>query len=52
MELKVELVPESSVLIRKNLIGDKFVTATGFKTPSWTEMIQDLVSDKTVYSAA
>lgn len=45
MGLVVEIEPEYSYHIDRSLCGDKFYNATGWRSPSWNEMIAEVVSE-------
>ena len=50
-DINVEIVPDDSVEVRRNLDGDKFRRSTGIVTPSWRTMMNDLAADPTPYAA-
>jgi dTDP-4-dehydrorhamnose reductase len=50
-DINVEIEPDDSVEVRRNLDGDKFRRSTGIVTPSWRTMMNDLAADPTPYAA-
>lgn len=48
-DIDVKIEPDNTVTIRRNLDGTKFRHATGFSTPSWRKMMNDLAADPTPY---
>lgn len=49
MKLSIEIEPYSEMRVDRSLNSDCFQRKTGYTTPSWTEMIGQLVSDPTPY---
>ncbi|MBK7891743.1 MAG: SDR family oxidoreductase [Bdellovibrionales bacterium] len=47
--VNVNIVPSDAVIVKKNLIGSKFRTATGLHIPSWSEMISSMALDNSIY---
>ncbi|MCG2812699.1 MAG: SDR family oxidoreductase [Candidatus Aminicenantes bacterium] len=50
-KLDVEIVPENNEISDRSMIGDHFRKATGYKEPSWDELIDQLAGDKTPYDS-
>ncbi len=49
LDLDITIVPETGFMLDRTFISDRFVSATGLETPSWIDMITDLVNDPTPY---
>jgi dTDP-4-dehydrorhamnose reductase len=49
--LPVDVVPSDDEVSDRTLIGGRFVDATGYVTPSWPQLIQELADDPTPYDA-
>lgn len=47
--LNIEIEPYAELVCDRSLDATRFITATGWKPPSWNEMIKDFVSDETPY---
>jgi dTDP-4-dehydrorhamnose reductase len=47
--LEVEILPEDKEISDRSMIGGKFIEATGYGYPSWTEMVAGLAADPTPY---
>ena len=47
--LDVEIEPDEQFECRRNLNGDRFIKATGFKCLPWRQMIFDMAADQTPY---
>nr|MBA3672360.1 SDR family oxidoreductase [Gemmatimonadaceae bacterium] len=47
--LDVEIVPDSEVTMDRSLRGDRLFEATGYRSPSWDEMLSELATDPTPY---
>jgi dTDP-4-dehydrorhamnose reductase len=45
LKLGTEIIPDSDVVLDRTLNGAKFRELTGYRTPSWSDMIQQMVSD-------
>lgn len=45
----VEVLPDEMVFCDRSMIGEKFREATGFEAPSWPELVEELVADRTPY---
>ncbi len=45
----VDIVEDHAKVVKKDLVGTKFERSTGFKAPSWDQMINDLKADPTPY---
>lgn len=45
----IEIDRDDKFECRRNLNGDKFVKVTGFKCPSWRQMMFDMAADQTPY---
>jgi dTDP-4-dehydrorhamnose reductase len=48
-KIDVAIETDDQFECRRNLNGDKFIKATGFKCPSWRQMMFDMAADKTPY---
>ncbi len=48
-KLDIEIEPDDTVIMRRNLNGTRFREATGLATPSWMQMMKDLAADPTPY---
>jgi dTDP-4-dehydrorhamnose reductase len=48
-KLQIEIQPDEKFVSDRSLNGDAFRKVTGYLTPSWPEMIEQLVSDPTPY---
>jgi dTDP-4-dehydrorhamnose reductase len=49
-KIDIEIVPDDEFECKRNLNGDKFIEATGFKCPTWRQMMLDMAADKTPYN--
>ncbi len=47
--LRVEILPDESVIIDRTLNSERFRQATGFQPPSWAAMIGEMAEDPTPY---
>lgn len=47
--MDIEIVPSDRVRIDRSLDSSKFRTLTGFKPPTWQEMVDELAADPTPY---
>ena len=45
----VEVVPEDSFFCDRSMNGDKFISATGYSSPQWPELLAQLAHDSTPY---
>jgi dTDP-4-dehydrorhamnose reductase len=48
-KIDVAIEPDDIFQCRRNLNGNKFIKATGFKCPSWRQMMLDMAVDQTPY---
>ena len=48
-KLDVEIIPDDREVSDRSLIGGKFIKATGYSYPGWTDMVTELASDPTPY---
>ena len=48
-ELDVEIVRDDQFFCDRSMTGEKFVNATGYRTPSWRELVLQLRQDPTPY---
>jgi dTDP-4-dehydrorhamnose reductase len=48
-DIDVEIDPDDSVVIRRNLDGSRFSRATGIEVPHWQQMMHALAQDPTPY---
>jgi dTDP-4-dehydrorhamnose reductase len=49
--LDIEIVPDETFFCDRSMSGDKFQLATGYSSPGWPELIEDLVTDETPYES-
>ncbi len=49
--LDVEIEPDGGVVIDRTLNASRFEAATGFRPPSWGEMLSEVASDPTPYES-
>lgn len=47
--LKTEIIPDDEFVIDRSLDSTRFKNLTGFKSPSWEKMIEQMASDPTPY---
>ncbi len=47
--LNIAIEPDGSLVSDKTLRGDRFVAATGWKTPDWPALVHELADDPTPY---
>lgn len=48
-KLSVEITPDSNFFCDRSMKGEKFSKATGYISPSWSELIAELANDDTRY---
>ena len=48
-KLDVEIIPDDREVSDRSLIGEKFIRATGYSYPGWTDMVTELANDPTPY---
>ena len=48
--LNVSIVPDDEEVCDRSLCGDRLVAATGVRTPSWRQLVAQLVEDPTPYA--
>jgi dTDP-4-dehydrorhamnose reductase len=48
--LKVQIEPDESIVCDRSLDANQFKRATGFVSPSWSEMIEQMYKDPTPYA--
>jgi len=48
-DLDIEIIPDDSEISDRSLNGERFRKATGYKEPTWDELIVQLANDKTPY---
>ena len=48
-KLEVEIIPDDREVSDRSLIGEKFINATGYSFPNWTDMVTELANDPTPY---
>jgi dTDP-4-dehydrorhamnose reductase len=48
--LEIEITPDEAHIVDRSLNGDRFRKRTGYVTPSWQEMIEEMHQDPTPYS--
>lgn len=51
MNLHVEIEPDDNLFCDRSLDATRFVAATGYRIPTWDEMIQAVANDPTPYDA-
>jgi dTDP-4-dehydrorhamnose reductase len=49
--LDVEIVPDDSEVNDRTMYGDRFTAATGWRSPSWEEMMAEVAADPTPYQS-
>jgi len=49
-KLEVNITPEDGEVSDRSMKGDKFREATGYVSPSWTELVERLAKDPTPYA--
>jgi dTDP-4-dehydrorhamnose reductase len=49
--LDVEIVPDDTEVNDRTLYGDRFTAATGWRSPSWEEMLEEVANDPTPYQS-
>lgn len=47
--VNVEIARETTTVCKRNLDGERFLAATSFKAPSWSEMLEELAADQAPY---
>lgn len=47
--MDVEISPDNSFHCNRSMRGERFVSATGFQTPPWPELVSQLCADPTPY---
>jgi dTDP-4-dehydrorhamnose reductase len=47
--LDIEIVPDDTEIFDRSMNGERFLRATGYREPSWDELISQLAEDKTPY---
>jgi len=47
--LNIEIVPDEIEVSDRSMIGDKFLRATGYRSPDWPSLLARLVEDPTPY---
>lgn len=45
----IEIVADDSVFCDRSMNGDKFIAATGYRSPAWPELVAQLARDTTPY---
>jgi dTDP-4-dehydrorhamnose reductase len=48
--LNIRIVPYDDEVSDRSMIGEKFLAATGYRQPTWPELVDQLVNDSTPYS--
>ena len=48
-KLDIDIVPDDSEISDRSMIGDRFRKATGYKEPTWDELMEQLVKDSMPY---
>lgn len=49
MSLDIDIVRDSEFHCDRSLVMDRFTEKTGYKAPSWQEMLEEMAADKTIY---
>ncbi|MEK7357586.1 MAG: SDR family oxidoreductase [Bdellovibrionota bacterium] len=49
MGLSIEIEPDSSVVVKKDLVGSRFEAESGIRVSSWNEMVANVAADPTDY---
>lgn len=49
--VKIEIVPDDEIIIDRTLVADRFESATGYRPPTWQEMLSEVASDPTPYES-
>ena len=49
--IDVEISPDESFYCNRSMRGDRFVSATGFHTPQWPQLVAQLHADPTPYES-
>lgn len=49
--IDVDIEPDDSVIVRRNLDGTRFARATGYEQPAWAAMMAQIAEDTTAYDA-
>jgi len=47
--LDIEIVPDEDEVSDRSMIGDRFLKATGYRSPDWPSLLAQLVNDPTPY---
>jgi dTDP-4-dehydrorhamnose reductase len=50
-DLEVEIVPDDAEVSDRTMYGDRFAAATGWRAPSWQEMLAEVAVDPTPYQS-
>jgi dTDP-4-dehydrorhamnose reductase len=50
-DLEVEIVPDDAEVNDRTMYGDRFTAATGWRAPSWQEMLAEVAVDPTPYQS-
>jgi len=48
-KLDVEIVPDENQVSDRSMIGDRFLQATGYRSPDWPSLLAQIVNDPTPY---
>jgi len=48
--LNTRVEPDDAFFCDRSLVGDRFAEATGYRCPSWPELVDELRADRTPYS--
>jgi dTDP-4-dehydrorhamnose reductase len=48
-KVNVEIIPDDREVSDRSLIGEKLIKATGYRYPSWMDMVAELANDPTPY---
>lgn len=49
--LDIDVQPDDSQVMDRSMRGEKFEVATGWRAPTWPEMVREMASDATPYDA-
>jgi hypothetical protein len=47
--LDVEVIPDNECSCDRSMSGEKFRRATGYVSPGWLELVEELATDETAY---
>jgi dTDP-4-dehydrorhamnose reductase len=50
-DMDVEIVPDDAEVNDRTMLGERFLAATGYRPPSWEEMLAEVATDPTPYQS-